>query len=130
MLIESVDETQGIHPRKRRLQFLPLFAACVLALTMYPAKADAQIVGDLEADIPFQFHVGNTKLPPGKYTIHMLDDSDLTLMEISNADGSISALFEVRDAQAKSTPGKSELVFSKYGHHYFLERLFDESNPS
>ena len=111
-------------------QLLSWVVASVIALTMYPIKSRAQIIGNLEADIPFQFHVGNTKLPPGKYTIHVLDNSDLTRMEISNADGSISALFEVRDATAKSTPGKSELIFSKYGHRYFLERLFDESNPS
>ena len=66
----------------RRYQLLSLFIALVFALTMYPTKAQAQITGDLEADIPFQFHVGNVKLPPGKYTIHVLDDSDLTMMEI------------------------------------------------
>ncbi len=27
-------------------------------------------------------------------------------------------------------PVKSELIFNKYGHRYFLEKLFDESNPS
>ena len=114
----------------RRYQLLSLFIALVFALTMYPTKARAQIVGNLEADIPFQFHVGNVKLPPGKYTIHMLDNSDLTVMEITSADGSSSALFDVHDAEAKSAPGKSELVFNKYGNRYFLERLFDESNPS
>jgi hypothetical protein len=130
MLIESVDETHAIHPRTRRFQFLPLFAACVFALTMYPTKTNAQIVGDMEADIPFQFHVGNTKLPPGKYVIHVLDDSDLTMMEISSADGSTSALFQVRPAEASSAPAKSELIFNKYGNRYFLAQLFDEGNPS
>jgi hypothetical protein len=116
--------------KTRRYQLLSLFIALVFALTMYPGKAQAQIVGNLEVDIPFQFHVGNVKLPPGKYTIHVLDNSDLTVMEITSADGSSSALFEVRDAEAKSAPGKSELVFNKYGNRYFLEKLFDESNPS
>ncbi|MGB8985816.1 MAG: hypothetical protein WCC37_04210 [Candidatus Sulfotelmatobacter sp.] len=116
--------------RTTRYQLLLLFIASVVALTMYPIKSQAQIVGSLEADIPFQFHVGNTKLPPGKYTIRMLDDSELKIMEISSADESVSALFEVRSAQAKSTPGKSELIFDKYGHRYFLERLFDESDPN
>jgi hypothetical protein len=97
---------------------------------MHSTKAQAQIVGNLEADIPFQFHVGNVKLPPGKYNIHVVDNTDLAVMEISSADGSSSALFEVRDAEANSAPGKSELIFNKYGHRYFLEKLFDESNPS
>jgi hypothetical protein len=114
----------------RSYQLLPLFAAVVLVLAMYPTKAHAQIIGKLEADIPFQFHVGSAKLPPGKYTISVVDNSDLSVMEISSADGSVSALFEVRDAQAKSNPAKTELIFSKYGQRYFLERLFDESNPS
>ena len=109
---------------------LSVFIALVFALTVYPTKAQAQIVGNLEADIPFQFHVGNVKLPLGKYTIHVLDNSDLTMMEISSTDGSSSALFEVRDAKTNTTPAKSELIFSKYGHRYFLEKLFDESNPS
>jgi hypothetical protein len=116
--------------KTRRYQLLSLFIALVFALTMYPGKAQAQIVGNLEVDIPFQFHVGNVKLPPGKYNIHVLDNSDLTVMEITRADGSSSALFEVRDAETKSAPGKSELVFNKYGNRYFLEKLFDESNPS
>jgi|HubBroStandDraft_4_1064222.scaffolds.fasta_scaffold81472_3 hypothetical protein len=130
MLTESVDKTHAIHPRTRRFQFLSFFAACVFALTMYPTKANAQIIGDMEANIPFQFHVGNTKLPPGKYVIHVLDDSDLTIMEISSADGSTSALFQVQAAQASSAPAKSELIFNKYGDHYFLAQLFDEGNPS
>jgi hypothetical protein len=130
MLIKSVDEAHAIPPRTRRFQFLPLFAACVFALTMYATKADAQIVGDMEANIPFQFHAGNTKLPPGKYVVHALEDSDLTMMEISSADGSTSALFQVRPAEAGSAPAKIELIFNKYGNRYFLAQLFDEGNPS
>jgi hypothetical protein len=60
----------------------------------------------------------------------MLDNSDLTLMEISSADGSTSALFEVQEAEANSTPAKSELIFNKYGDRYFLAKLFDEGIPS
>ncbi len=60
----------------------------------------------------------------------MLDDSDLTIMEISSADGSTSALFQVQEAEANTTPAKSELIFNKYGNRYFLAKLFDEGNPS
>jgi hypothetical protein len=116
--------------KTRRHQLLWLFIASVLALTMYPTKARAQIIGNLEADIPFQFQAGNTKFPPGKYIIHMQDNSDLTIMEISSADGKMSALFDVRDAEAKSAPAGNELIFNKYGKRYFLAKLFDESNPS
>ena len=52
-----------------------------------------------------------------------------TTMEISTADGSTSALFEVEDAEANSAPAKSELIFNKYGNRYFLAKIFDEANP-
>jgi len=38
------------------------------------------------------------------------------------------ALFEVQQAQANSSPAKSELIFDKYGNHYFLTKLFDEGS--
>jgi hypothetical protein len=116
--------------KPQRYHLLSSFIAVVFALTMCPTKSQAQIIGDLEADVPFQFHVGNTKLPAGKYTIRVVDSSDLMLMEITSADGSTSALFQVRDLEANSAPGKSELIFNKYGNRYFLEKLFEESNPA
>jgi hypothetical protein len=111
-------------------QLLALFIALIFALTMYPTRAQAQIIGDLEVSVPFQFHAGSTKLPPGKYIIHMLDNSNLTVMEISSVDGSTSALFDVESAEANSAPAKNELIFNKYGNRYFLAKLFDQENPS
>ena len=130
MFVKSINRAQASQRGTRLHQLFLFFIALVLAATIYPAKAHAQIVGDLEVNIPFQFHAGNTKLPPGKYVIHVLDDSDLTVMEISSADRSTSALFEVQQSEANSTPAKSELIFNKYGNRYFLAKLFDEGNPS
>ncbi len=107
-----------------------LFIALGFVLTMHATKAQAQIVGNLEADIPFQFHAGNVKLPAGKYTIHILENTDLTVMEITSVDNSTSALFEVGRTQASSAPAKSELIFNKYGNRYFLDKVFDEGSPS
>ena len=130
MFIEAFEKAHAAAKRARRYQLPSLFLALVLALTVCASKGKAQIVGDLEVNIPFQFHAGNAKLPAGQYRIHVLDGSDLTVMEISSADGSTSALFQVQDAEANSTPAKSELIFNKYGGSYFLAKLFDEGNPS
>ena len=130
MFTEVIDKAHANHIGTRGRLLLPLFIALVLALTVYPAKAHAQIIGDLEANIPFQFHAGDTKFPPGKYVIHVLDNTDLSIVEISSANGSTSALFEVQQAQANSAPAKSELIFNKYGNRYFLAKLFDEGNPN
>jgi hypothetical protein len=110
-------------------QLLALFIALIFALTLHTTNAQAQIIGDLVVNIPFQFHAGSSRLPAGKYVIHMLDNTDLTIMEISSADGSVSALFNVQSAESNSTPAKSELIFNKYGNRYFLDKLFDEDNP-
>src|ERR1700746_2017748 len=113
-----------------RYQLLSLFVALVFVLTMHSTKAQAQIVGNLEVDIPFQFHAGNAKLPPGKYTLHLLENTDLTVMEITSVDNPTSALFEVGRTKASSAPAKSELIFNKYGNRYFLAKMFDEGNPT
>jgi hypothetical protein len=130
MFTEAIGNSHTGRKVISRQYLLSLFIALVFALTMYPSKAQAQIVGDLEVNIPFQFHAGNAKLPAGQYRIHPLDDSDLSVMEISSVDGSTSALFEVQAAEANTTPAKSELIFNKYGNRYFLAKLFDEGNPS
>jgi hypothetical protein len=130
MFTEVINKVTASHKATRRYHCLSLFVAFVIALTIYPTKANAQIIGDVEAKIPFQFHAGNTKFPAGEYRIHVLDDSDLSVMEISSVDGSVSGIFQVRDAEANSEPAKSELIFNKYGNRYFLAKLFDEGNPS
>jgi hypothetical protein len=114
--------------RTGRRMLLPLFLTLIFAMSFWPTRAQAQIIGNLEADIPFQFHAGNTTLPAGRYLIHQVDNSDLTVMEISNLDGSVSALFDVESAEAKLAPEKSESIFTKYGDRYFLSELFDEGN--
>ena len=122
MLINNIEHGRGRHA------LLPLFLTLLFAMSFWPARAQAQIIGNLEADVPFQFHVRNTTLPAGRYMIHELEGSDLTVMQISSADGKLSALFDVESAQAKTTPEKSKLIFNKYGDSYFLSELFDEGN--
>src|SRR5258708_20632723 len=130
MVIETLVKDQLNRPATTRRHWISLLIAVRFALMVYPGKASAQIIGNLEVNIPFQFHAGNAKLPAGKYLIRMLDNSDLTIMEISSLDGSTSALFQVQDAEANSTPAKSELIFNKYGNRYFLAKLFDEGNAN
>jgi hypothetical protein len=130
MSTEAINKSAASPKVTRRHHLLSLFIAFVFALTIYPAKAHAQIIGDLEVNIPFQFHAGNAKLPAGEYRIHVLDDSDLTVMEIISLDGSTSALFQVQQAEANTEPAKSELIFNKYGNRYFLAKLFDAGNPA
>jgi hypothetical protein len=129
MSIEGIKNTYGQN-KTRVHRLLSVVAAVLFALTIYASNANAQVVGDLVANIPFAFHAGNAKLPAGKYRVHVLDDSNLSIMEIQSVDGSASALFEVQETDAKSTPAQSELIFNRYGDKYFLADLFDQGDPS
>jgi hypothetical protein len=122
MLIKNLEQMRS------RQALLPLFLTLLFAVSLWPAKAQAQIIGNVQADIPFQFHVGNKTLPAGRYTIHELEGSDLTAMQITSADGKQSALFNVESDEAKATPDRTELIFNKYGDRYFLSEVFDEGN--
>ena len=130
MFTEAPNKASANHKATRPVHLLSLLIALVFAPAIYPTKANAQIIGDVEATIPFQFHAGNTKFPAGQYHIHVLDNTDLSVMEISSMDDSISAVFQVRDAETESDPTKTELIFTKYGNRYFLAELFDEGNPN
>ena len=114
--------------KTRRHQLLSLSIALIFVLAMHVTKAEAQIDREIEATIPFEFHAGSAKLPPGKYSIEWLEDTDLTMMQIRSADRSVSALFEVRTTEEKSAPAQGELIFNKYGNDYFLAKLFDDYN--
>jgi hypothetical protein len=122
-----VAEPQKEEYMKQRVLCLLGFIGVVLGMSTISAQG--QIIGQLEANIPFTFHAGGAKLPPGKYVIHVMEGSDLGLMEIQSADGHTSALFEVREALDSTSPKKNELVFNHYGSRYFLSKLFDEGEP-
>jgi hypothetical protein len=107
----------------KRIRLLPVL---VLSMLLSGALAPAQVIGRLVADVPFAFHAGQAKFPPGRYVLRMEEGSDLTTMEISSADGTHSALFEVRDAQAPRPPKHGELIFNHVGGRYFLAKVFDD----
>src|ERR1700730_643110 len=108
MFTEVINKVTANHKAARRHHLLSFFFALVFALTIYPSNAQAQITDDFEAKIPFQFHVGNTKLPAGEYRIHV-NDLDPSTMEITSADGSVSALFQVQNTDANPALANNEL---------------------
>jgi hypothetical protein len=130
MSTEAINNGTANRKAVRVHHLMSLFIALVFTLTIYPPKAHAQIVGNLQVNVPFAFQAGNSKLPAGEYRVHMVENSGLTVMEISTLDGTNSVLVQVRDAEANSTPTKSEMTFNKYGNNYFLAKVFDEGNSS
>jgi hypothetical protein len=119
------ENTQG-GIMKKLLSF-PVF---VLSVLLTSGIAYAQIVGQIDADIPFPFHAGPARFPAGKYVLRIDENSDLSILEIRSADEQHSALIAVRDAQARRTPRSGELIFNHIGDRYFLTKIFDDGEKS
>jgi hypothetical protein len=72
----------------------------------------------LKANIPFDFTVGNTRMPAGEYTI---TSPIQEVLDLRTAGRSASVVSSESYAESKSG---SELVFDKYGDQYFLHEVF------
>ncbi len=106
--------------RLTMLSLVSIFTLCAAA-----ASANAQLSNPIRAKIPFDFNVGEKKLPAGDYTFSRLSGfSDNKAMLVSSADARahvFQSTFEARILKAKDD---STLVFHKYGDQYFLKQVF------
>ena len=76
------------------------------------------------ANIPFDFSVGNKKLPAGDYTVVQVNPaSDQAVLQPRSKDGRGSAM-----VQMSATIGRAEksarLVFNRYGDNYFFSQAW------
>ena len=64
-------------------------------------------------NVPFDFAVGDTTLPAGKYEIKDLDDLAPNVLELRSVNGRTAVVFEAESAQTPrdQIESKSELVF-------------------
>ena len=72
----------------------------------------------LIATIPFDFNVGNQKLPAGEYMVRVIG-SDENILQISNIDGRKRVVLLTRPVPGK-IQDNAKLVFNRYGDTYFF----------
>jgi hypothetical protein len=107
----------------KRLTILSLVSMFTLCAAV--VSANAQLSIPIKAKIPFDFSVGNNKLPAGEYTFsRLLGSSDRTTMLVSSVDASIHVFHSTFGAQVPTPKNESTLVFHKYGDQYFLEQIW------
>src|SRR5262245_4298330 len=85
----------------------------------------AGLIGNLEANIPFDFMVNGKKLPAGKYIVGADGASKtLAIRNWKSRQGafSLTHVFQVRDGS------KPELVFHRYGDQYFLAKVISDTS--
>jgi len=107
----------------KRLTMLGLVS--MFALLGAVTSANAQLSTPIKAKIPFDFNVGEKKLPAGEYTFRRVSDfSDNTTMSVNNVAGSVHLFQSTLEVQVLTPKNQSVLVFHKYGDQYFLEQIW------
>ena len=98
-----------------------LIALTLFAVLMVPATQAQSII--LQAEIPFDFTVGNNLLPAGEYQVKPKPDSHGVIL-IQSQDARSSALAMTIGGQAGKTGHVGKLVFNRYGEQYFLSKIW------
>jgi hypothetical protein len=95
-------------------------AAAILIAAASPARAEQRLI----ADVPFEFVVGNSRLPAGHYVVTESDDP--ALVSIANTNGHdftfVLTIAGSRDERSIFVD-QPELVFMQYGGQRFLSQI-------
>ena len=105
---------------KRNISAFALFAGTLIALATH-ASAQEQ---PFQANVPFNFTVGNRQLPLGFYRIRTLSTRQV---QIENMQHNISAS-TLTNSAIRSRDDDKKLVFDKIGGQYFLRGIVSASS--
>jgi len=110
---------------------LLFFTSAASLLFLAASSGNAQIVGQVDADIHHGFTIVNTTLPPGRYVFRWSPGSnqDRTML-VTSGDGNKSVEFLVRQSTDSLTPTHSDLIFNRYGDKEFLTRIYERGDKS
>jgi hypothetical protein len=78
--------------------------------------------------ISSSFYAGNAKMPAGTYTLRQSGDEP-SIYELTNSAGSHSVILETRQS-SKTSKGKPEVLFNRYGATDYLEAVETSSGNS
>jgi frataxin-like iron-binding protein CyaY len=102
-----------------------LSLAMMFTLFLAVGYASAGVNSRIRAKIPFDFIVGDKRLPAGEYTFGPASaaiDSGLELVRSVNT--SASALRVAHNVIVSTARDKGAVVFHKYGDQYFLSQVW------
>ena len=88
------------------------------------ASVFAQGSQTLTAEVPFGFHVGNSRFAAGQYTVGSLA-SQVLLIQSANRK---AAAMIMTQKVGRNGAGQSQLVFHRYGNEYYLSQVWDSGS--
>jgi hypothetical protein len=103
-------------------QFLVLIAIAAFA-TVLSTNAFGQAGKTANANVTFDFQIGDQIYPAGEYriTISRLSDNILQIRSVGDTNKQQTIIAHHSNSFKKQTP---KLVFQKYGENYFLTKVF------
>ena len=112
--------------KKRVVRLTMIGLLNVIGLVVMVGSAQAQSLGDtIRINVPFEFSVGDTKLPAGEYSVGRAQPtSGDTTVIISNVNHPGSVLRITNAAQSLKPKYRDTLVFHRYGDDYFLFQVW------
>jgi hypothetical protein len=99
---------------------------CAILLATVVASAQGQTLGyRIKANIPFDFTIGNKKLPSGKYSLGRARQfSDDALISVEDKDGRSKLIRTSMPVLTGDITREPMLVFHRYGDQYFLYQVW------
>ena len=99
---------------------------CAILLVTVVASAQGQTLGSrVKANIPFDFSIGDKKLPSGEYSVgRVRPNFDDVVLSIEDQGGRSKAIRTSIPVITRDITSKGKLVFHRYGDQYFLYQVW------
>jgi hypothetical protein len=98
----------------------------LFVLTAVSVNSQGRSESNIAGNIPFDFSVGDTKLPAGNYTLQRIAlTSSFDRIVIKSADGrGDSHTVMTMPNRTSEVQKESKLIFNRYGDQYFLSQVW------
>lgn len=100
----------------------PIFMALLLSASICLGQSRR---GDVIANVPFWFVVADHTLPPGRYIITPIGETNLRIYANKQ-----SVIFQAHSVGRKAPEGVGKMVFHRYGGAYFLAEVWVATNST
>ena len=99
--------------------------SAMLLVTCVASAQGQSLANRITANIPFDFSVGEKKLPAGTYSISRVNQNvGDAVLSVADDDGQAKAIRLSNAAQRSRANSKATLVFHRYGDQYFLFQVW------
>jgi len=111
---------------QKQIQKAATLLSLVVALTITYAAipVDADSIGSIRVDVPFDFIADHSTLPAGKYTIQSAGATLNGVIRITSDDGKASVFLSTHSAQSLRSKDETVVIFHRYGDQYFLFQIW------